>query len=107
MEKSTKGDLYRNAFNNAVKYAKDHPTCYFMSDIRKQGVVGPEDRKWFETVAIPAAIGVGLQKAAVIHDANAFKMYYINIILQHVLKKGVPMKFFGNTEQAYQWLTEN
>jgi hypothetical protein len=102
----TIGEDYRNAFLGCVEFAKSNPSNYFLSDIRQQGVVGPEDRKWFETVALPAAIDVGLQKSAAVFDGNVFKMYYINMILQHVVKKGIPMKFFKDLESAQKWLFE-
>jgi hypothetical protein len=100
----TLGEEYRNLFLKGLEFADSHPTCYFLSDICKQGIVGPDDRKWFETVAIPGAVEKGLKRAAVVFDGNTFKMYYLNMLLQTFLKKGVPMKFFKDNEQALEWL---
>lgn len=89
---------------DGAECAKLNKTHYFISDIQKQGVVGPEDRKWFEAVAIPTAIELGLAKAAIIFDGNVFKMYYINMLLNHFTNKGVPMKFFKDLKGAEKWI---
>ena len=103
-KKRTLGEEYRNLFLKGLELAKSNPTNYFISDICNQGIVGPDDRKWFENVAIPGAIEVGLKRAAVVFDGNTFKMYYLNMLLQTFLKKGVPMKFFKENELAIEWL---
>lgn len=98
------GDAYRQAFLDGIDYSHDHPTKYFLSDIRNQGVVGPEDRKWFESVALPGAIENGVIKVGVVFEGNVFKRYYINMLLQHFVSRGVPMKFFSTTNSAFEWL---
>lgn len=100
----TTGEPYRKAFSDAVEFAKTHKSKYFLSDIRNQGIVGPDDRKWFESVALPGAIEQGLQRVAMIFDGNVFKMHYINMILKHVVDKGIPMKFFKEKDLAAEWL---
>lgn len=62
--------------------------------MRIQGVIGTEDRKWFESEAMPATMECGLKKAGVVFDGNALKKYYINLLLQNFWKQGVSMKFF-------------
>jgi hypothetical protein len=76
----------------------------FMSDIRNQGVVSPESRKWFEKEMVPAAMENGLKRAAVISGSNAFKMYYINLILSSVNKFNLPFKIFNDEEKAVDFL---
>jgi hypothetical protein len=100
----TLGDDYRRLFSMGLELSDTNPTEYFLSDICNQGIVGTEDRKWFETVAIPGAIDKGLKRAAVVFDGNTFKMYYLNLLLQTFVKKGVPMKFFKDNDQAVSWL---
>lgn len=78
----------------------------FMSDIRNQGVVSPESRRWFEKEMVPAAVDNGLRRAAVVSGSNAFKTYYINLILGTVNKFGLPFKIFNNEEKAMAFLME-
>ena len=94
---------YQNAFEVMIEYSKKHPVENFLSDIRNQGVVSPDNRKWFETVMIPKAIKNGLKRAAVIFDGNVFKKYYINMIIQVINKYGIPMKLFNTEEDAITW----
>lgn len=94
---------YQNAFEVIIEYSKKHPIDNFLSDIRNQGVVSPENRKWFESVMIPKAIDNGLKRAAVIFDGNVFKKYYINMIIQVINKFGIPLKLFSTEEDAVKW----
>ncbi|MCG8699489.1 MAG: hypothetical protein MI922_15640 [Bacteroidales bacterium] len=103
-KRRTLGDPYRNAFMKGIEHGKTHPTKYFMSDITHQGIVGPNDRKWFEEVAVPGAVKSGVIKVGIIFDGNVFKQYYINNIMLRFKKKAVPMKFFRSKEAAIDWL---
>ena len=71
----------------------------FLSDIREQAVISPEDRKWFENEAMPKAVAKGLNAAAVVFNGNVFKKYYLNIILQATNKFGLPMNVFTKRNQ--------
>jgi hypothetical protein len=77
----------------------------FMSDIRKQGMVSPENRKWFETVVLPRGIAQGYKRGAVVFDGTIFKKYYLNIILQAVNKFKIPFKFFYTPEEVIEWFS--
>jgi hypothetical protein len=85
---------YQNAFTSLLDIQKENNITRYISDIRNQAVISPVDRKWFETVALPRAIEQGLKAAAVVFDGNAFKKYYINVILASTNKFGLPMKVF-------------
>lgn len=98
------GNDYRQPFLDAGEFAENHDAIYFLTDIRNQGIVGPDDRKWFEDVALPLAIERGLQKSAVVFEGNIFKLYYINMLLKHFAKKSIPMKFFKSLDEAKEWL---
>ncbi len=76
----------------------------FLSDIRNQGVVSPDSRKWFEKDMLPQAINAGLKRAAVISSGNVFKTYYINLILGAVNKFNLPFKIFNDEKNAMDFL---
>lgn len=94
---------YQFAFITLLEHAEKHSADNFLSDIRKQSVVSPENRKWFEDVMLPRAIEAGLKRAGVVFDGNVFKKYYINMILQVTNKFGLPMKAFNSEEEAISW----
>jgi hypothetical protein len=96
---------YKKPFLTLIDLAKKGTTVTrFLSDIRQQGIVSPESRKWFEKEMVPAAVANGLKRAAVVSGSNAFKMYYINLILSSVNKFNLPFKIFGDEEKAIDFL---
>ena len=95
---------YRDAFIFLLERQKQNHMTRFLSDVREQAVISPEDRKWFETVALPKAIELGLKAAAVVFNGNIFKKYYLNIILQTTNKFGLPLKLFNEKDPAETWL---
>lgn len=97
---------YQSAFKALLEEQRKNPIHYYLTDIRKQSVVSPENRKWFESVAIPKAIEQGLKKAAVVMDGNVFKKYYINVILNTTKKYGLPLKVFAAEKDAIEWLMQ-
>ena len=94
---------YRKAFSLAIDSAKTHRIDSYLSDIRNQKLVSPNDRKWFEEIAFPNAIKAGLKRAAVVFSGNVFKKYYLNNILAKSKKYKLPMKFFTTEEDALIW----
>ena len=98
-------DEYKKPFLALIDWSKKGNTVTrFLSDIRNQGVVTPETRKWFEKEMIPAAVTNGLQRGAVISGSNVFKTYYINLILSAVNKFNLPFKIFSDEEKAIEFL---
>lgn len=97
-------DEYKRPFNAMLEFGRKHRVDGMLSDISNQGVVSPENRKWFEKEMMPAAAAAGLKRAAVVTNGNAFKMYYINLILSAVNKFPITTKLFNNRDEAIKWL---
>ena len=98
---------YKKPFLALIDLAKKGTSVTrFLSDIRNQGVVSPDSRKWFEKEMVPAAVENGLKRAAVVSGSNAFKMYYINIILSTVNKFNLPFKIFNDESKAIEFLMQ-
>jgi len=102
-KRKTTTEEYQYAFITLLEYSRKHRTDNFLSDIRNQSVVSPENRKWFETEMLPKAVEGGLKRAAVIFDGNVFKKYYINMIIGVTNKFGVPLKIVNSEEEALEW----
>jgi hypothetical protein len=104
---SPTNEQYKKPFLVLLDWAaKGNKVSRFLSDTRDQGVVNPENRKWFEKEMVPAAMKAGLKRSAVITGANVFKRYYINMILSAVNKFNMPFKFFSDEESAVNFLME-
>jgi hypothetical protein len=96
---------YKLPFIKLLDYGKTNQIDSFLSDIRNQGVVSPDNRKWFENEALPQAINeCKLKRAAVVFDGNIFKQYYLNMILSVTNKFKLPLKTFNSEEKAYEWI---
>lgn len=98
---------YQNTIVSLLDFADKYPVDYYLSDIINQSVVSPDDRKWFENIAVPMAIGKGLKKAGVVFAGNVFKKYYLNMIIQATGKLGLPLKLFSNDEEAIKWFLKD
>jgi len=100
----TTSEEYQAAFNSLLELQKKEKISRYISDIRDQAIVSPNDRKWFETVALPLAIQQGLKVAAAVFDGNAFKKYYINVIITSTNKYKLPMRVFNDMDEAIEWI---
>ena len=95
---------YRDTFSYLLEQQGKLGLIRYLSDIREQAVISIDDRKWFETVALPKAIEQGLKAAAVVFNGNVFKKYYFNVIMQSSKKYGLPIKLFNDEQSAQDWL---
>lgn len=102
---------YREAYSAMLEYSIENKKTelsvdYFIADTSKQGVVLPEDRKWFLDEVFPKAVKTGVFKGAIIVGGGVFKKYYINLILKATKKYEVPIKVFSSQQAAKKWLFE-
>lgn len=102
-----KQEEYKEPFEVVLDWAKKgNKVTRFLSDTRNQGVVSPDNRKWFENKMIPAAMKAGLKRSAAITAGNAFKRYYLNMILSAFNKFDMPFKVCSDEESAIEFLME-
>ena len=95
---------YKKPFLSMIAFGQKNVVDSMISDISKQGVINPDSRKWFEKEMMPQAVQAGLKRAAIVTSGNAFKLYYINIILGTVNKIPMTGKLFNKREEAVAWL---
>jgi predicted transcriptional regulator with HTH domain len=95
---------YKLTFLSMLEFGKLYPVDSMLSDISRQGVINPENRKWFEKEMMPRAVAAGLMRAAIVTNGNSFKLYYINIILSSVRKFPIVTKLFKSQKEAFDWL---
>jgi len=98
-------EQYQSALEFTLNYQQKESLVIdnYLSNIVKQGIVNPSNRKWFEQVALPRATKQGLKRAAVVFDGNIFKKYYLNLILQTSKIYKLPLKFFSSENEAIIW----
>jgi hypothetical protein len=103
-EGSPSVDEYKKPFMAMIEFGKKNPVDGMLSDISNQGIISPDNRKWFEKEMMPKAVEAGLKQAAIVTNGNAFKMYYINLILSAVNKFPIVTKLFNKRNEALSWL---
>jgi hypothetical protein len=96
-------EQYKEVWGICIAYGENNKVDYFLSDITNQKVVNPDDRKWFEEVALPRAVKTGIKKGATIVGANPFTRFYINNIMKKIGGTSLPFKAFKNKEEAFKW----
>ncbi len=97
-------EQYQKPFIMALDYMAKKPVANYISDIRNQGIISPEYRKWLQEVAISEAAKAGLKRVIGVANVNVFKQYYINHVFQSAKKFGIPYKMFGTIEEAKEWI---
>jgi hypothetical protein len=97
---------YQKPFKIALEFMTRRPVENYISDIRDQGIISPEYRKWLQEVAMPEAAKAGLKRVVGVANVNIFKQYYINNVFQSAKKFGLPFKMFNTTEDAKKWFSE-
>ena len=95
---------YKAAFTAALDFQVNNTVINYMSDIRKQKIVSPQFRKWFQEEAVPRAVKQGLKRGVVVFNGNVFKKYYLNNIMNTTKRFGLPFKFFNTEEKAFKWI---
>ena len=95
---------YKQPFLAMIAFGRKNPVDSMLSDISQQGIISPDNRKWFEKEMMPQAVDAGLKRAAIVTSGNAFKLYYINLILSAVNKFPIVTKLFNKQQDAYDWL---
>ena len=94
-------EQYMELFDRMIEFGKKHQIIGFYSDIRKQGIVPVEARKYFEKVVSPAAQKQGINKTGVVSDASPFKKYYLNTIIKMT---GRPAKICSDPDDALNYI---
>lgn len=57
---------YRDAFNKIIEFTENHPFVNYIGNAVLQGVISPDDRKWFQEEIVPKAVKQELKYGAVV-----------------------------------------
>jgi len=104
-KKTVTREVYRTIFLETLDLLIKQGSRNFISDIRKEGVIGPENTKWLQENIIPKALKNGLEKIAIIMDSDVFKEFYTENIKKAVAGSAM-INLFDSKESAYNWINE-
>ena len=102
-KKTVNKEVYRETFENALDLLLKHNSKNFISDIRKEGVVGPENTQWLQQNIIPKALESGLDKIAIVMDEDVFKKFYTDNI-KKAIEGNAQINIFYSKNEAYNWI---
>jgi len=103
-KKSQDDSSYKLIFEKVLQFLTEFKATGFLSDIRKEGVVGPASSKWVQEEVMPKAFSYGLKKISVVMDADIFKEFYIKNVSKAAGNDR--MKYFDSLEAAREWLLD-
>jgi len=77
-----------------------------ISDIYHQGIVGTENRLWFQNEILPRASRGGLKKVATITPNDVFSRFYIDSVKQATISNDIKLDFeyFKDLNSAREWI---
>lgn len=102
--KTIEFDEFKKPYDIAIKYNENVHVDNYIVDALEQGVISPAYRKWFQDVALKEGVRQGLKRAVFISNANIFKRYYINNIMNSTKTVGLPLKVTTNMNDALAWI---
>ena len=107
-KKVVNSDEYIAVNTEVLQALVKHAPYGYVADIRKQGVIGPENAKWMTEVAQPKAVEVGVKKLAIIIDNDIFKKFYADNLKKSVVEmgSGVTLQYFMSPEEAIAFASE-
>jgi hypothetical protein len=104
-KKTVTKEIYRETFKDSLELLIKENSLNFISDIRKEGVVGPENTKWLQENIIPKALQSGLQKIAIVMDEDVFKKFYTDNI-KKAIEGNAQINIFYSKDEAYKWINQ-
>jgi len=99
---------YQRAMIECLEFGRIYDIESFITDIRNQDKVTPDNKKWFETQILPTAIHeTSLKRAAAIHNGSDHQQKYLEGIRASSRKYKIPFKSFSSADAAFRWLKKS
>jgi hypothetical protein len=105
-KKEVTSEQYRHLFDKSIEVVRLYHTPFWVTDMRNQGAISPEDQKWMVTTIFPEAHRNGLIKIAGIYSPDQFNDDYRSRIMEVARQLGVHLLFFTSRKTAEAWIEE-
>jgi hypothetical protein len=102
--KFTQGKLLRDTLSAGAKLLEKNKVQKWLSDDRKNSVIGKEDMDWTATVWRPRVIKGGWKYWALVLPEKAIGQMNMKQIIQQYADTGVTVQIFTNADEALKWL---
>jgi len=105
-KKPSTSEAYHVIFTLILDQVLELKTKGLISDIFQQGIVGTENRLWFQNEILPKAYKGGLKKIATISPNDVFSRFYIESVKQATISNSIDLEFqyFKDLNSAQSWV---
>ncbi|MBX2966231.1 MAG: hypothetical protein KF845_08815 [Cyclobacteriaceae bacterium] len=105
-KKQVTSEAYRTLFEKCLEVLRIYNTPHWISDLRKQGQVLPEDQLWMISTIIPDAVRNGLIHIVGVYDPVQHNEGYLERIRMAIEQAGSKVEFTTSTKEAEAWIEE-
>ncbi len=103
-KKQVTSEEYRMLLSKALDVVRIYRTPFWISDLRKQGVVQVHDQQWMASTVFPEAARHGLRKLAHVYDEAQHNADYRFRTKEAAIKLGAEIEFFTSYNKAEEWI---
>jgi hypothetical protein len=104
MHKFTYGEAFRGALTAGLEAMKKYHATKWLSDDRKNPVLGKEDTEWAQTQWYPAVKASGWKYWAIVQPEAVMAKVKMDEFAKTYAKDGITAKMFNNPADAVAWL---
>jgi hypothetical protein len=96
---------FRKVYVTGLKFASENKVNFFLSDIRKEGLVSLDDVKWLTSTVIANANQLGIKKIALINEEESiFSSIYAESLKKKIENYSIQVNLFTDISSARIWL---
>jgi signal transduction histidine kinase len=103
-KKQVTSEEYRKLISKALEVVRIYRTPFWISDLRKQGVVQLHDQQWMASSVFPEAISYGMRKVAHVYEEGQNNADYRIRTKEVAVKLGAELEFFTSYNKAEEWI---
>lgn len=96
---------FRKVYMAGLEFAAQNKVQYFLSDIRKEGLVQLNDIKWLTQEVIAKADKLGIKKIALVNEEElTFSSIYAESLKKKIENYSIQVNVFSDMTSARSWL---
>ncbi|MFZ2905654.1 MAG: ATP-binding protein [Cyclobacteriaceae bacterium] len=105
-KRNVTSDEYHKVLEVVLQTIRTYNTPGWIADLREQGVISPDDQKWFISNVLKSAIDNGLKRIAAVGFADPIRADYYRRMIAVSGDMGVELRVFNSIESAVFWMKE-
>lgn len=103
-KKNTNSEEYRKMFGLMIEYSERNRIRFFLSDMRKEGLVKLDDVRWLNKEVLQRAIEHKVERIALVIEDTIFSTVYTDVVKKKLEKSPVKVRIFSDPDTAKAWL---